>query len=167
MRLSIRKAALSDTVDLAEILTQAMQYKLSLGDKAWGEHPYTAEQVQEQIVKGNTYVAWINDKRVGTLILLWEDEMYWGKQPPEAAYVHKLAIRDVYHGQGIGEKLLDWADQQAGEQRRKLLRIDFPPTNAGLRAYYEKLGFRWVMDREIHAPHATYIAALYERPVNL
>ena len=40
MRLSIRKAALNDAVDITEILTQAMQYKLSLGDKAWGEHTY-------------------------------------------------------------------------------------------------------------------------------
>jgi hypothetical protein len=65
----------------------------------------------------------------------------------------------------LGKQLLDWASQQAAEQDRGLLRIDFPPENDGLRAYYEKLDFKFVQNREIHAPHATYTAALYERHI--
>lgn len=137
-----------------------------MGDKAWGTEPYTPQELHDRIAKANTYAAWLEDEIVGTLLFLWEDEMMWGKQPPVAAYVHQLAIKDGYHGQGIGEQLLDWADRKAAKAGRKLLRIDFPPQNTGLKKYYEKLGFKFVMNREIHAPHATYIAALYEHPVN-
>ena len=165
MSLSIRKSTLDDAPILAEILTQAMNYKLSLGDKAWGDQPYTPQEVQSRIVKGHTYTALIDDEIVGTLMFLWEDEMMWGKQPPVAAYVHQLAIKDGYHGQGIGGKLLDWASNKAAKEGRKLLRVDFPPQNAGLKKYYEKLGFKFVKKRLIHAPHASYTAALYERPV--
>lgn len=164
MNLHVRKATLDEVEALAEILTQAMNYKLSLGDKAWGTEPYTVQELQDRISKGHTYTAWLDKEVVGTLIFLWEDEMMWGEQPPVAAYVHQLAIKDGYHGQGIGEQLLEWAGQKALEKGRKLLRIDFPPHNEGLKRYYEKLGFKFVVNREIHAPHATYTAALYERP---
>lgn len=165
MSLDFRQSTLDDALTLAEILTQAMKYKLSLGDKAWGDEPYTAQEVQDRIKKGHTYTALIGDKIVGTLIFLLDDEMMWGKQPPVAAYVHQLAIKDDYHGQGLGGQLLDWAGKKAALEGRKLLRLDFPPHNTGLKKYYEKLGFKFVMYREIHGPHATYTAALYERPI--
>lgn len=78
--------------------------------------------------------------------------------------MHQLAVKEGYRGQDLGKQLLDWAGQQAANNGRGLLRIDFSPENDGLKAYYEKLGFKWVQNREIHAPHATYTAALYERP---
>jgi ribosomal protein S18 acetylase RimI-like enzyme len=165
MSLNIRKATLNDAKALAEILTQAVSYKLSLGDKAWGNEPYTPQEVEGRIKKGHTYTALLDDEIVGTFMFLWEDEMMWGKQPPVAAYVHQLAIKDGYHGQSIGRELLDWAGKEAAREGRKLLRIDFPPQNAGLKKYYEKLGFKFVSERLINAPHATYTAALYERPV--
>lgn len=74
-------------------------------------------------------------------------------------------MRDGYHGRGIGGQLMDWADQQAAAKGRKLLRVDFPPNNSGLKAYYEKHGFKFVKNRKIHAPHTTYTTALYERPI--
>lgn len=157
---------MNDAVALAEILTGAMKYKLSLGDQAWGNEPYTTKELRDRLAKDHTYAAWLGDELVGTLIFLWEDEMMWGKQPPVAAYVHQLAIKAGYHSQGIGEQLLDWAGKKAAEQGRELLRIDFSPPNTGLKKYYEQLGFTFVKNREINAPHATYMAALYERPVN-
>lgn len=161
---TVEPARLEDAEVLAEILSSAVQNKVDNGDMAWGTEPYTAEELQERIEKGNTYIAILGSVPIGTLLLIWEDEMMWGKQSAIAAYVHQLAVKKEYRGQDIGEKLLDWASQQAANNGRKLLRIDFPPENDGLRAYYEKLGFKWVKNREIHAPHATYTAALYERP---
>lgn len=164
MKLTVRKAASNDAEALAKILTQAMKYKLSLGDKTWGTEPYTIQELQDRIIQGHTYIALLDGEIVGTLMFLWEDEMMWGEQPPVAAYVHQLAVKDGYHGQGIGEKLLNWATKKTTEGGRKLLRIDFPPQNDGLKKYYEKLGFKFVTNREIHDTHATYTAALYERP---
>lgn len=164
-QLSVQQAQLEDAPALAEILTQAMQHKISHGDNAWGSEPYTAEELIPRIEKGNTYVARLGNDVAGTLLLLWEDEMMWGEQPPTAAYVHQLAVKDGYRGMDLGKQLIDWASKQAADKGKELLRIDFPPENDGLRAYYEKLGFTFVQNREIHAPHATYTAALYERPV--
>jgi ribosomal protein S18 acetylase RimI-like enzyme len=162
--LSVDVAKLEDAEALAEILTSGLRNKIAHGDMAWGTEPYASEELRERIKEGNTYIAKLGNQPVGTLLLIWEDEMMWGEQPPVAAYVHQLAIKDGYRGMDLGRQLLDWAGQQAASNDRKLLRIDFPPENQGLKSYYEKLGFQWVQNREVNAPNATYTAALYERP---
>lgn len=167
MKIIVRQAQPADAEAIADILTQAMRFKLSKDDKVWGEQPYTASELQKRIDDGLFYAAWFGNELVGTLTLQWEDEMVWGEQPSVAVYIHQLAIKDGYRGRDIGEQILDWADHQAADHGRSLLRLDVPPFNAGLRKYYEKLGFRWVGDRKVDAPHLTYTAALYERPIGL
>lgn len=163
--LTVSQALPEDAEVLAEILSSAIRNKIAHGDMAWGDKPYTTDELRGRIEKGNTYIARLGDRPVGTLLLIWEDEMTWGKHPPIAGYVHQLATKDGYRGMGIGKQLLEWASQQAANNGKELLRIDFPPENDGLKAYYASLGFKWVQDREIQTPHATYTAALYERPI--
>ncbi|MCL4392621.1 GNAT family N-acetyltransferase [Patescibacteria group bacterium] len=162
-KLLIQQAQKEDAQIIVNILSSALQYKVSHGDMVWGTEPYSSKKLLHNIKEGNTYIARIGNIPVGTLTLLLEDEMIWGKQPPIATYVHKLAIKDGYHGRDLGKKLLDWASQQATNNGRSLLRIDFHYNNYGLRSYYEKLGFKLVeKNRKIHIPHRTTIA-LYER----
>lgn len=165
MNLNIKKATAQDARVVAEILTEAMHYKLKHGDNVWGDQPYAPEEVRKHIAQDVTYLAYENGEPVATFVLTWSDEMVWGDQPPIAGYVHQLAVKDSHRGRGMGRQLLDWAGQKAAEKGRELLRIDVPPFNEGLKRYYEKLGFEWVKNREVHAPHAVYVAALYERAV--
>lgn len=162
--ITVEVARSEDAEVLAEILSSGVKNKLAHGDGSWGTEPYTAEELRERIKKGHTYIAKAGGEPVGTLLLIWEDELMWGDQPPVAAYVHQLAVKDGYRGKDLGKQLLDWASQQASNNGRDLLRVDFSAENEGLKSYYEDLGFSWVQDREVNAPHETYVAALYERP---
>lgn len=166
MSLDIRQARLEEAEIMAQILTDAVNYKMAHDDKVWGDEPYTATEVEGRISDGTAYIAWLDDTAVATFMLTWQDEMVWGKQPPVAGYVHQLAVSDGYHGQGIGGEVLDWAGKRVAEEGRQFLRIDFQPLNLGLKSYYEKMGFRWVRDQEVKAPQGVYTASLYERPVN-
>jgi GNAT superfamily N-acetyltransferase len=67
--------------------------------------------------------------------------MYWGERPPDAAYVHKLAVRRACAGQGIGRAIVEWADRTAAKAGRQFLRLDCLGDNPGIRRYYEGLGF--------------------------
>ena len=160
---SVDLAQLEDAEVLAEILSSAIQNKSNHNDRAWGAPPHPIEEVYKDIEAGNIYIARLGNNPVGTLKLVWEDEVIWGKQPPIAAYVHQLAVASGYHGLDLGKQLLDWAGLQASSNDRNLLRIDIPPGNEGLKNYYEKQGFKWVKDREVRAPHKTYTAVLCEK----
>lgn len=160
---TVEVAKPEDAEALAEILTSAVHKKVAHGDMAWGAEPYTPEELRDRIEKGVMYIAKLGDIPVGTFQLLWDDERIWGKQPPVAGYVHQLAIKDGYRGMEIGKQLLDWAGETAASNGRDLLRIDFSPSNQGLKAYYESLGFKWVKDKEIYNTDSIYTASLYER----
>lgn len=161
--LTISLATPSDAKAVTEILNQAAKYKLARNDNAWAQVPFTVEKIQERITKGSVYVARFDGVIVGTVQLTWEDEMVWGEQPPIAAYIHQLAVKDGYHGHHLGSKLLDWTAQKAISNNREFLRLDVPPENKQLRTYYEKIGFQWIEDKEIKLRTMTYTAALYEK----
>lgn len=163
--ITVAVAKPEDAEILANILTSGVQNKVAHGDMVWGSEPYTADELSDRIDKGNTYLAKIGDELVGTLMIIWSDEMTWGEQPAIAAYVHQIVVKDGYRGINLGSQLLDWAGQQAAKKGRTLLRIDVPAGNAGLKSYYKKLGFKWVQDKEVHSPNETYTVSLYERPV--
>ena len=165
MKIEVKPAQLVDAQALADVLTEATQYKLAHNDKAWGSEPYTVEEVTERISEGNTYAAWSGTTLVGTVMFLWEDEMTWGHQPPVAGYLHQAAIKDGFHGLGYGKQIFDWAADEVAAKGRTLLRLICRPDNLSLRKYYESLNFIYVKDRKIHAPDKTYTAALYERKV--
>ena len=94
-----------------------------------------------------------------TLTLTWADPHVWGEQPDDAGYVHGLAIRRDAAGQGLGAVMLAWAGRAVAAAGRPHLRLDCMAANAGLRAYYEHVGFTYVRD----LPDGSWSASLYEK----
>ena len=78
---------------------------------------------------------------VATVSMLLDDPEYWGVRPPDAVYVHKLAVRRDRAGRGIGAAIVEWANAEAAEAGREFLRLDCYGDNPGIRDYYEGLGF--------------------------
>jgi ribosomal protein S18 acetylase RimI-like enzyme len=87
--------------------------------------------------------------------------MYWGERPADAAYVHKLAVRRACAGRRIGSAIVEWADRTAAAARREFLRLDCLGDNAGIRGYYEQLGFEHRGDLVVNNRNMS----IYERPV--
>jgi GNAT superfamily N-acetyltransferase len=93
--------------------------------------------------------------------MLHDDPMYWGDRPPDAFYVHKLAVRRDQAGRGIGAAVVEWANAEAAEAGREFLRLDCLGDNPGIRDYYEGLGFEHCGDLVLGGRNMS----LYERPV--
>jgi GNAT superfamily N-acetyltransferase len=74
--------------------------------------------------------------------MLLDDPAYWGARPPDAFYVHKLAVRRDRAGRGIGAAVVEWANAEAAEAGREFLRLDCLGDNPRIRDYYEDLGFQ-------------------------
>ena len=159
--MNVRCAHPEEAQVAAEILDEATAFVATLGFPEWPT-PFPVDELAANIERGELYLAELVGEIVGTFTLLWEDPTFWGKQPPVAVYVHKLAIRRRFAGRGLGAALVDWVGEQAAAAGRKFIRLDCLRADAGIRAYYERLGFEHRGD----LVHPRFAAALYQRSVD-
>lgn len=160
MELEVRPAGSEDVDIVVEILSEAARWVIEKGFPQWPD-PFPPGVVEEALARGELFVALAAGEIVGTLTLQWEDPRFWGRQPPVACYVHRLAVRRDRAGRGIGERLLEWADRETASRGRAYLRLDCVAANRGMSAYYEALGFRQRGER-VHDDG--FVVSLYERP---
>ena len=126
---------------VAGLLDEATVWVNDLGFSQW-PLPFPRDQLAGAIERGEVYVVESEDgEAVATVSMLPDDPLYWGDQPPDAYYVHKLAVRRDQAGRGIGAAVVEWANAEAAEAGREFLRLDCLGDNPGIRDYYEDLGF--------------------------
>jgi GNAT superfamily N-acetyltransferase len=157
----VRRATHADAAVAGSILDEAARWLASQGFDHWPV-PFPADELAERIDQGELYVADLDGEPAGTLTLLWDDPSFWGDQPPDAAYIHKLAVRRAFAGRGLGSAIVAWAERRAAAAGRQHLRLDCPRDNPGIRVYYERLGFEHRGD--LDDPRG-FVVALYERPI--
>jgi len=138
---NVRRALQEDAVTVAGLLDEATEWVNDLGFSQW-PLPFPREQLAAAIDRGEVYVVESEEgEAVATVSMLHDDPVYWGDQPPDAFYVHKLAVRRDSAGRGIGAAVVEWANAEAAEAGREFLRLDCLGDNPGIRDYYEGLGF--------------------------
>jgi ribosomal protein S18 acetylase RimI-like enzyme len=163
MRLADVAIRQANPTDLDEVLDSLYDAATILKTKGIvGQWPdrFPSQPILDAIDRSEIYVVSVAGIPAATMALQWEDELWWGPQRPIAGYVHRLAVRRQFAGQHLGEYLLDWAAQQIRAAGRSRLRLDCTEHNSGLRRYYERLGFVWIRDVEVHGN----VGSLYERP---
>ena len=148
---------------VAALLDEATVWVGERGYEQW-PLPFPRDEVAAAIERDEVFVAELDGDPVATVTLLWDDPLYWPDAPPDAAYVHKLAVSRACAGQKIGHAIVEWADQTAAAAGRDFLRLDCLRDNPGIRAYYERLGFEHrddlvvngrdmsIYERRIHTP---------------
>jgi GNAT superfamily N-acetyltransferase len=146
--------------EVGALLDEATVWVGERGYEQW-PRPYPRDEIAAAIERREVYVAELDGDIVATVTLLWDDPMYWGDRPPDAAYVHKLAVRRACAGQRIGSAIVEWADRTAAAAGRQFLRLDCLGDNPGIRAYYEELGFEHRGDLVVNGKNM----AIYERSV--
>jgi GNAT superfamily N-acetyltransferase len=158
---NVRRAHLADADTVAGLLDEATVWVNELGFSQW-PLPFPRDELAGAIDRGEVYVVEAEDgEAVGTVTILLDDPVYWPDSPPDALYVHKFAVRRDRAGRGIGAAIVEWANAEAAEAGRDFLRLDCLGDNAGIRAYYEDLGFEHCGDLVLGGLNMS----LYERPV--
>ena len=146
---------------VGELLDEATVWVGARGYEQW-PLPFPRDELAGAVDRGEVYVAEIDGETVATVTLLWDDPMYWGERPPDAAYVHKLAVSRACAGQRIGTAIVEWADATAAAAGREFLRLDCLRDNPGIRAYYERLGFEHRGDLVVNGRDMS----IYERRIH-
>jgi GNAT superfamily N-acetyltransferase len=148
---NVRAAGPGDVEVVAEMLDEAGEWP----------QPFPRDELAERIDGEELFVVEVDGEAAATFTVLWDDVPFWGEQPPDAAYLHKLAVRPPFRGRGLGAEIVAWVERRAAEAGRVRLRLDCRRDNPGIRGYYERLGFEYRGDVD----HPRFAAALYERPI--
>jgi GNAT superfamily N-acetyltransferase len=155
---NVRRATLEDVPVVAEMLDEATVFVQTMGRDQWPV-PYPQEKLRASVADGSLYVVEVDGDRAATFTLLLDDPKFWGRRPPDAVYLHKLAVRRAFAGRGLGVRIVDWVCEEAGRLGRAFVRLDCQRDLPGIRQYYERLGFELRGELE----RGDFAWALYER----
>jgi GNAT superfamily N-acetyltransferase len=154
----VRRARRDEIEVVLAVLADAAAWLRARGVEQWPDL-FPTEWVTPAIQAGETWLAEANGEAVGTLVVQWDDPLFWAGYPSDAGYLHRLAVR--LHGEGLGGRLLRWAEHHAAGAGKPYLRLDCVATNEWLRAYYERAAYEHVGDVTVDE----YVQSRYEKRV--
>lgn len=163
--LTFRIARSDDVPQIVEILTEAAVWAKERGIERWWAIPFPEGWVRSGVSRGEVYAVELGSQMVGTLTLAKQDRLMWGEGPPDAGYIHRLAIRRQFAHQGLGKRAVDWAAAEVRRWGRTKLRLDCLATNESLVRYYRNQGFREVGRIQGNVPGEDRPSVLMERSV--
>jgi len=156
----IRQAIPEDASAVTAILTDAAKWVEQLdGTTMWVEDELADDRIAAEVDAGLFYVAECDGDMVGALKFQLDDQLFWPDlATDDSAFIHRLAVRRNYAGQGVSTALLRWAVGHARSLGRQYLRLDCDAERARLRDLYERFGFRFHSFRQV----GSYYVARYE-----
>lgn len=132
--MKIRLSTRSDASAIADVILQSfLEYKSSYTDEAFAATCPSSTEVEQRLVEGPVWVAIENETPVGTVS---------GVPDRDALLVRSLAVLPNSRGHGVGQLLMDQAENYAYENGFKRLVLSTTPfLNPAIRLY-ERCGFR-------------------------
>ncbi|HGP3674013.1 MULTISPECIES: GNAT family N-acetyltransferase [Bacillus cereus group] len=120
---------------------EVAQWQYLLGEEA------TAE-ILESIKEKYTYVVTKGDEIVGTVTVSpkqneWDEYIFGKEEVSNSLYIHRFAVKRKYKGNGIGEWMLQWIEENI-QHDKEFLKLDCVGHNRILNDFYKRNGFEYV-----------------------
>ena len=139
------------------------------GDTLWEVDTLTAENLFDEHTRHNSYVLFVaptgqNGPPVpaGTFMLQWASPIYFPDVPPHTAgFIHKLAIRRAFAGQGLFQPILDFCRTECLRRGIHELQLETDATRPALMRFYERHGFTPTFQRTNHEFGQTFTCQYY------
>lgn len=146
--MQVRQAAPADTPLVAQVLREAADELTRRGQFLWSEKEVSEAVVGAHVAQGLYYIGEDEEGLVGVFRLEREDRVFWPEmQERDAAYLHKVAVPPGRQGHNLAQHLLSAACEMARRQGLRFVRLDCIGGRPGLRAVYERFGFRHHSDK--------------------
>lgn len=140
----IRKAQISEIDYLTDLVKQCGAHMRANGIVQWLEGYPNRDIIEEDVHEGSVFVL-EEDNLIKAMVVLNEkqdaeyQELKWlTDSTSRNLVVHRLATLPNFQGQGLGSKLMQFAEQYAKENSYDSIRLDTFSQNEGNIAYYKK-----------------------------
>ena len=165
MNITIKQATEADIPIIEDILTGTVAWLDSIDQHLWeyADVQWDAMARFYGCTPANFYIAYADDQSgdgqsAACMALFDYDATFWPDiAPGKSLYLHKIAVRRAFAGQGVSQALINFAKDEAKKRGIATLRLDTHPDRHKLRAVYEKQGFVCVEETVL----GKYATALY------
>ncbi|MBC7569108.1 MAG: GNAT family N-acetyltransferase [Spirosoma sp.] len=158
--------------EFLSILHEVGQWLTDSGHELWQPNALTAENLFDDYTLDNCYVMSVGETPAAgvpavetpaaTFILQWKDPLYYANVPDHTAgFIHKVAIRRQFAGQGLFAHVLDFCREQCRERGIYELQLETDATRPALMHFYERHGFLPVYQKSIHEFGQSFLCQYY------
>lgn len=138
-----------------------------------GVYPTRAD-AELGIKEGTLYAALINKTIAGSVIVNEKqeeayDSVSWRIEadPKEVAVIHTFMVHPDYTKYGIGRRLLEFSEEKAIEEGKKVIRLDVYEKNEPAIRLYERMGYEYVGDADLGlGEYGLPLFKLYEKSLS-
>ncbi|WP_242275666.1 GNAT family N-acetyltransferase [Bacillus cereus group sp. BfR-BA-01445] len=121
------------------------QWQYLLGGEA-------TDEILEGIREKYTYVITKEDEIIGTVTVSpkqneWDEHIFGKEEVSNSLYIHRFAVKRKYKGNGIGEWILRWIEENV-KHDKEFLKLDCVGHNRILNDFYKRNGFEYVGSTE-------------------
>lgn len=147
----IRKATLKDIDSIMPITKACGRHMINLGIYQWNDYYPNRAAFENDVKRDELYVLEVNDQVVGCIaISTFKDEEYldvdWLTKTDNSIYIHRVAVHPDYQGQGMAQKLMDFAEDWARDNKFESIRLDTFSKNLRNQKFYELRGYKKLSD---------------------
>lgn len=143
----IQRATKDDVAPITQLLKEVAAWLKIKEVNQWGFLLAGGEdeEIRQAILDGATYAVWLDGDLIATFTLYatqseWDQHIWGSEDHEDVLYLHRLAVRPAYMGQGIGQQLLKWIEKNLD----KTIRLDCVLHHPKLRTFYTENGFEEV-----------------------
>lgn len=125
------------------ILREVGQWLTEAKQEMWQLDTLSPDHLFDEYTQGNCYVMYADQVPAATFILQWKDPLYYADVPENTAgFIHKVAIRRQFAGQGFFAPMLDFCINECLKRHIHQIQLETDATRPSLLRFYEQYGFQ-------------------------
>jgi len=145
--MTIIKPTKADIPELLIITKACAKAMIANGVYQWNEDYPSYKAFEKDIEIGQLWVLKDQEAIIGSVVISdIMDEEYkaieWLTPNAKNVYIHRLAIHPEHQGKGLAQKLMDFAESYAKENRYASVRLDTFSLNERNNIFYQKRGYQ-------------------------
>jgi ribosomal protein S18 acetylase RimI-like enzyme len=142
----IKRAVISDLEQLYSLTKSCAKHLIESGIFQWNEHYPSKKVLLKDIELQQLWKLEDNEEIVGIIVLTEiENSAYknikWITKNHKNLYVHRLAVNPSFQGKGYAQKLMDFAENYAKNNKYNSIRLDTFSQNKRNQEFYKKRNY--------------------------